>query len=368
MREGAYDFLTKPIDLDLLELRLRRLLERRRLTREVRELRGRLHDRLDVEGLVAESPAMQEILGIVRRVAPTDSTIMITGESGTGKERIAELVHVQSLRRDGPFVCVNCAALPETLLETELFGHVKGAFTGAYQDRKGRFEEADDGTLMLDEVGELTLPTQAKLLRVLQEREIVRLGDNEPRPVNVRIVAATNRDLEAEVEAGRFRHDLYYRIQGISVHLPPLRERREDLVALIPTLIGRFCAEAGMAVRGMSREAHDRLLQHSFPGNVRELMNVLQRAVIMASGEQIREQDLPESVRRRQGRADSEVALSGRPLPEIVEEIERRAIHRALEETGGVKARAARALGLPERVLRYKLKKYGIETTKSSGP
>ncbi|MHC4860398.1 MAG: sigma-54-dependent transcriptional regulator, partial [Planctomycetota bacterium] len=243
MREGAYDFLTKPVDLDVLELRIRRLLERRRLAREVRELRDRIRDRIDVEGLVAESGSMQEVLAVVRRVAPTDSTVLLTGESGTGKERIAELVHGQSPRRNGPFVRVNCAALPETLLETELFGHRRGAFTGAHQDRRGRFDEADGGTLLLDEIGELGLSTQAKLLRALQEREIVRLGDNQPRPVDVRILAATNRDLDEEIRAGRFREDLYYRIQVITIRVPPLRERPQDVVAMIPVFLDRFSQE-----------------------------------------------------------------------------------------------------------------------------
>jgi two-component system NtrC family response regulator len=368
MREGAYDFLTKPVDLDVLELRIRRLLDRRRLDREVRALRDRLRDRIDVDGFVAESGAMQEVLSVVRRVAPTDSTVLILGESGTGKERIAELIHAQSPRAERPFIRVNCAALPETLLETELFGHRKGAFTGAHQDRRGRFEEADGGTLLLDEVGELTLATQAKLLRALEEREIVRLGDNRPRKVDVRILAATNRDLEEEVQAGRFRQDLYYRIQVIAVVIPPLRERREDVVALIPGLLERFSGEAGVPTRRLSREAHDLLVRYDYPGNVRELMNVLQRAVILSPGEQIRVEDLAEQVRRPPEPEAAPGPMPGQTLPELVEEIERRAIHRALRQEGGVKARAARALGLPERVLRYKMNKYEIDATKSSEP
>ncbi|MHC4469932.1 MAG: sigma-54-dependent transcriptional regulator [Planctomycetota bacterium] len=366
MREGAYDFLTKPVDLDVLELRIRRLLERRRLAREVRELRDRIRDRIDVEGLVAESGSMQEVLAVVRRVAPTDSTVLLTGESGTGKERIAELVHGQSPRRNGPFVRVNCAALPETLLETELFGHRRGAFTGAHQDRRGRFDEADGGTLLLDEIGELGLSTQAKLLRALQEREIVRLGDNQPRPVDVRILAATNRDLDEEIRAGRFREDLYYRIQVITIRVPPLRERPQDVVAMIPVFLDRFSQEAGVEPRRVSREAHDLLVRYDYPGNVRELMNVLQRAVILSSGRQIRVEDLAEQVRRPPEPESRLETLPGETLPELVEEIERRSIRRALREEGGVKARAARALGLPERVLRYKMNKYGIEPTKSS--
>jgi DNA-binding NtrC family response regulator len=368
MREGAYDFLEKPIDLDVLEIRIRRLLEKRRLAREVGDLRRRLEGRVDVKGLVAESPAMQQILALVRRVAPTDSTVLVTGESGTGKERIAELVHAESPRRDRPFIRVNCAALPETLLETELFGHRKGAFTGAIEDRVGRFEDADGGTILLDEIGEMSLATQVKLLRVLQEKEIVRVGDNAPRRVDVRILVATNRDLAAEVKAGRFREDLFYRIHVITVRIPPLRERREDVIALVPLLLDRFSKDAGLPPRRLTREAHDLLLRHPFPGNVRELANVLERAVILSRDENVRVEDLPETLRGEPvpeaGAADP---LAGRTLPEMVEEMERRAIRRALDQEGGVKVRAARALGLPERVLRYKMEKYGIDSTKSSG-
>jgi transcriptional regulator with GAF, ATPase, and Fis domain len=310
---------------------------------------------------------MQAVLGVVRRVAPTDSTVLILGESGTGKERVAEAIHAQSRRHDRPFVRVNCAALPESLLETELFGHVKGAFTGAIQDRIGHFEEADGGTILLDEIGELAPKTQAKLLRVLQEREIVRVGDSRRRKVDVRVLAATNRDLEKEVVEGRFREDLYYRIQVITILIPPLRERRADVAALVPVLLDRFSREADLMPRRISREAHDVLLRYHFPGNVRELMNILQRAVILSADDQIRVGDLPEQVGRPPEPERMDAPLAERTLPDMVEELERRAIRRALSQEGGVKARAARALGLPERVLRYKLKKYGIDPTKSSG-
>ncbi|MEN8149129.1 MAG: sigma-54 dependent transcriptional regulator [Planctomycetota bacterium] len=366
IRHGADDFLTKPVDLTVLEFRVRRVLDRRRMAREVETLRDRLRERVDVEGLVTESAAMQEVLSIALRVAPTDSTVLLTGESGTGKERIAEVIHAHSPRADRPYVRVNCAALPENLLETELFGHVKGAFTGAHRDRTGRFEEADGGTILLDEIGEMTPAMQVKLLRVLEEREIVRVGDNASRPVDVRILAATNRDLPAEVAAGRFREDLYYRIQVIAIRIPPLRERPEDTAALLPKLVERFRAEAGIGERRVSPEAHDVLLRYSWPGNVRELMNVVQRAVILAPGETIGVDDLPDQVVRPL-RAEVDLdPLEGRTLPELVEEIERRAIRRALRRERGVKARAARSLGLPERVLRYKIDKYGIDPTKLS--
>ncbi len=363
MREGAEDFLTKPVDLAVLELRIRKLLEKRELRHEVRRLRDRLKDRIDVEGLVAESKTMQEVLRMAARVAATDSTVLITGESGTGKERIADLIQARSRRRDRPYVRVNCAALPETLLETELFGHVKGAFTGAHRDRDGRFLEADGGTLLLDEIGELAPSTQAKLLRALQEKEIVRVGEGRPIRVDVRILAATNRDLEEEVRAGRFREDLYYRIQVITIHVPPLRNRREDIAALIPEIVARASAEAGIPPRPVSREAVDLLLRYPFPGNIRELSNILERAVILGTGDQIRVEDLPERVRGAAAEDPSAPDPAGRTLPELVEELERRAIRRALAEAGGIKARAARSLGIAERVIRYKMKKYGIEPT-----
>jgi len=360
MRLGAYDFLTKPLDLDLLEFRIRRVLEKRKLDREVRVLRDRLRERIDIKGLVAESGAMQEVLSMVRRVAPTSTTVLILGESGTGKERVAEAIHAQSPHLDGPYVRVNCAALTETLLETELFGHVKGAFTGAHADRIGRFEEAHGGTILLDEIGEISPAVQVKLLRVLQEKEIVRVGDNRTRPVDVRVIAATNRDLEQDVADGRFREDLYYRIQVITLLIPPLRERRADTAALIPILLDRFARETGTGPRRISREAHDLLLKYDLPGNVRELMNILERAVILSTGEQIGCGDLPERVSLPPEAERAEQHLDGRSLPELIEEIERRAIRRAMADSGGVKARAARSLGLPERVLRYKLKKYGL--------
>jgi DNA-binding NtrC family response regulator len=366
MRLGAYDFLTKPLDLDLLEFRIRRVIEKRKLDREVRILRERLRERIDIAGFVAESGAMQEVLRMVRRVAPTSTTVLLMGESGTGKERVAEALHAQSPRRDGPYIRVNCAALPENLLETELFGHMKGAFTGAHADHIGRFEEADGGTILLDEIGEISQAVQVKLLRVLQEKEIVRVGDNRARPVDVRVIAATNRDLEQDVKDGRFREDLYYRIQVIAIRIPPLRERREDVAALVPLLLDRFAKETGVGRRTISREAHDLLLAYPFPGNVRELMNILERAVILSTDEQIVGADLPDRVSLPPEPESVVENLNGRNLPELIEEIERRAIRRALADTGGVKARAARTLGLPERVLRYKLKKYDIEPTKLS--
>jgi DNA-binding NtrC family response regulator len=367
MREGARDFLSKPIDLDVLEQRLARVLERRRLEREVVTLRERIRERVDVAGVVAESPAMQEVLATVRRVAPTASTVLVTGESGTGKEVVADLLHRWSPRREGPYVRVNCGALPETLLESELFGHVRGSFTGAERDRDGLFVEATGGTILLDEIGEVSPAVQVRLLRVLQEREVTPVGDARPVRVDVRVIAATNRDLLRDVRDGRFRQDLLFRLNAITVRIPPLRERREDVAALIPVLLRRYAEEVGVPPRRLTREAHDLVLAHPFPGNVRELQNVLYRATVLATEDAIRASDLAESLRAA---ADAEDAVPqpgpNRPLADFLEEIERRAMQRALASHGGVQARAARALGMHPRVFRYKLRAHGMEGTNPS--
>ena len=367
MRLGADDFLTKPIHLDVLEQRVRKLLQKRSLEREVRALTERLQGRVDAAGVVAESAAMQKVLALVQRVARTGSSVLITGESGTGKELIADLVHTWSRRPDGPFVRINCGALPESLLSSELFGHRRGAFTGADQDRDGLFVAADGGTLLLDEIGEISAATQVQLLRVLQEKEVVPVGHTKARSIDVRIVAATNRDLAKEVEAGRFRQDLYFRLNVIHVEIPPLRERLEDVAALIPILLRRYAEEMGVPTPRLTRPAHDLLLGYSLPGNVRELQNIMQRVVILSDGDQIRPEDLPESLSSPTGTADAlPVPDARRSLPELVAQIEQKALRRALLDHGCVRARAARALGIPERVLRYKLKSYGIDPTKLS--
>ena len=371
MREGAHDFLTKPIDLDVLEQRLARLFEKRSLAREVRTLRERKDDVPHAAGIVAESGPMRDVLRVVRRVAGTDGTVLVTGESGTGKELVAELVHAWSRRAHAPLLRVNCGALPESLLESELFGHVRGAFTGAHEDRLGLFREADGGTLFLDEIGEVSPAVQVRLLRVLQEKEVRPVGGARPVNVDVRVVAATNRDLAADVEEGRFRADLRYRLDALTVRVPPLRERPEDVTALVPVLLRRFAEELGVPPPRVGRDVHDALLAHRWPGNVRELQNVLQRAVVLCASDVLGLDDLPASVRdpRTGDELDDDAAslLGGRPLPEVVASIEQRAIRAALTEHGGVRARAARALGIPERVLRYKLKTYGIDPTKLSG-
>ena len=355
IKSGAADYLTKPLNLDELLHRIGQVRERQRLLRENRELREALQERHRVAGIIGESGRMQEVLSLVRRVAESDATVLIQGESGTGKELIAKAIHYASPRAGAPLVSVNCAALPETLLESELFGHEKGAFTGAVSARKGRFERADGGSLFLDEIGDLPLHLQVKLLRVLQEREFERVGSSRPIAINVRLLAATHRDLEALVRAGRFRDDLYYRINVVTISLPPLRERREDIPPLLDRFVEKFSRQNGKRINGVTREAREALLRYDYPGNVRELENLVERAVVLTRDEVIGLEDLPLSVKETE-----RVVSDGPSLPAVVEGLERRMIREALTRADGVQTRAAELLGISERVLRYKLKKYGL--------
>jgi transcriptional regulator with PAS, ATPase and Fis domain len=303
---------------------------------------------------------MQEVLSLVARVAPTPSTVLICGESGTGKELIAKALHYNSPRRDRPFVKVNIAALPETLLESELFGHEKGSFTGATERRIGRFEAAHGGTLFLDEVGDLPLPLQVKLLRVLQEREIERLGSHLPIPVDIRLLAATNQDLARAVHEGRFRGDLYYRLNVFPIVLPALRERRQDIPLLVEFLLKKFSTRLGKPISTVSREAMDALLKYDYPGNVRELENILERAIILGRHEAIYVEDLPLHLWPPVPEAVETAGTQHASLPEVLHAIERQMITRALQRHSGVQTRAAAELGISERVLRYKLQKHGL--------
>ncbi len=355
IKAGAADYLTKPVNLDELLHRIHQVQERQRLLTENRELRDALVGRHRVEGIIGESGQMQEVLSLVRRVAPSDATVLIRGESGTGKELIAKAIHYASPRASGLLVKVNCAALPETLIESELFGHEKGAFTGAVSARKGRFELADGGSLFLDEIGDLPAPVQVKLLRVLQEREVERVGSSRPITVNVRLLAATHRSLESLVREGRFRDDLYYRINVVSVVLPPLRERREDLPLFIDHFLRTFAAKNAKTIRGLSREARETLLRYDYPGNVRELENVIERAVVLTRDEVIGLADLPLTLAEPAPEPEA-----GAGLIAAVEGLERRMIREALAQANGTQTRAADLLGISERVLRYKLKKYGL--------
>jgi len=297
MRDGAVDYLTKPVDIDAVLHRVRKVLEGQQLLAENRALREALRGRYRVEGIVAESWKMQEVLSLVQRVAPSNTTVLICGESGTGKELIAQAIHYQSPRSGRPLVTVNCAALPDALLESELFGHVKGAFTGAVSDRAGRFEAADGGTIFLDEIGELSPAVQAKLLRVLQEREFERVGTNRTVKVDVRLLTATNQDLERAVREQRFREDLYFRLNVVSIRIPPLRERREDILPLLDHFLRTYAAANDKTIRGVTREARDWVLKYDYPGNIRELENLVERAVVLCRGEVIDLDDLPLSIR-----------------------------------------------------------------------
>ncbi len=355
MKAGAADYLTKPLNLDELLHRIHRVRERQHLLSENRELREALAERHRVEGIIGESGAMQEALSLVRRVAPSDATVLIRGESGTGKELIANAIHYASPRAGGPLVKVNCAALSESLLDAELFGHEKGAFTGAIATRKGRFELADGGSLFLDEIGDLPAHMQVKLLRVLQEREFERVGSSRPITVNVRLLAATHRDLEDLVRDGRFREDLYYRVNVVTVTLPPLRERRDDLPLLIDHFVRTFATKNSKPIEGLTREARETLLRYDYPGNVRELENLIERAVVLTRDEVIGIADLPLTLHD-----PAPEPAAGPGLEAAVEGLERRMIREALARAGGVQTRAADLLGISERVLRYKLKKYGL--------
>jgi len=355
VKAGAADYLTKPLNLDDLLHRVHRVRERQRLVAENRELREALAERHRVEGIIGDSGRMQEVLSLVRRVAPSDATVLIRGESGTGKELIARALHYASPRAAGPLVKVNCAALAESLLEAELFGHEKGAFTGAVASRKGRFELADGGSIFLDEIGDLPPHLQVKLLRVLQEREFERVGSSRPIKVDVRLLAATHRNLEALVREGRFREDLYYRINVVTIVLPPLRERREDLPPLIEHFLRAFAGKNGKTVRGLTREAREALLRYDYPGNIRELENLMERAVVLTRDDVIGVEDLPLTLE-----TPAPGAGEGAGLIAAVEGLERRMIRDALAKADGTQTRAAELLGISERVLRYKLKKYGL--------
>ncbi len=368
MTRGAYDFFTKPLKMDEFQVVVSRALDRRRLQKQVKVLRESQPG--GVEGLIGQSEALKRVVEMAHRAAPTDLTVLILGESGTGKEVLARGIHRLSSRKDGPFVPVNCAAIPEGLLESELFGHERGAFTGAVRARPGRFELAREGTLFLDEIGDMLMPMQAKILRVLQEREFERVGGTRTIAADVRVIAATHRTLEAAVAQGTFRQDLFYRLQGVSMHLPPLRERVDDLPLLATHLLERAAKRLNRAPAILSSEALRCLWTYAWPGNVRELQHVLEGAMVMSDGV-INPEDLPPAIQRSapaRRAAESGPVLSG-SLDEALEEWERRMILDALSQTQGVQARAAKILGISERSLWYRIKKLGIQVrTPEDGP
>jgi two-component system response regulator PilR (NtrC family) len=366
MKLGAYDYVLKPFKVEELRLVVEKALEHRALVQENRVLRHRVgKPRLAAPEIVGQSAAIEEVRALVEKVAPTRTTVLVVGESGVGKEVVARAIHDRGDRRDQPFVAINCGAIPEGLIESELFGHEKGSFTGATETKAGLFEVAGEGTLFLDEVAELPLHLQVRLLRALQERRIRRVGGKADLPFAARIIAATNRELGEEVAAGRFREDLFYRLNVIQIHVPPLRARREDLPLFVAHFLARFAVEAGKGDVRLSADAQRRLAEYDYPGNVRELANVVERAVTLADGPEIQVSDLPPALRTAAGApapaAVADLPDSGLDLQAHLDGIERRMLEQALGRTGGVKTEAARLLSLTFRSLRYRLAKFGID-------
>ncbi len=361
MKRGAHDYLTKPFPLDELKLVLGRLGETRGLRAENAALREQVGEQARLENIVAVSGAMRDVLARVRKVAASDASVLLRGDSGTGKEILAKALHALSPRASGTLVRVNCGAIPEGLLESELFGHVKGAFTGAIETRDGHFQAADGGTIFLDEIAEMTAPLQVKLLRVLQEGECTRVGESQSRRVNVRVIAATHQNLEALMAEGRFRQDLYYRLNVVPIFIPPLRERPEDIPALIEHF-GRRLAPEGKA-REVAPEAYDLMLRYPWPGNIRELENAIEHAVVMGEGETIDAGDLPLALRQW---AQHGTVVTANADTGTLEAMEVEAIREALAKTGGNQTRAARLLGITRRTLGYRMRKYGLSTEREN--
>jgi two-component system response regulator HydG len=365
MKIGAFDFIQKPFAPEVVRLKVERALElraarraRRRLESENEYLRSESEGRYGE--LVGSAPCMQAVFRVIEKVAPTDSSVLISGETGTGKELVAHAIHQRSRRAGGPFIKVNCGALTETLLESELFGHEKGAFTGALRRKLGRFELADGGTLLLDEIGDVSAALQLKLLRVLQEREFERVGGESSVRVDVRVISATNRNLQQEVTAGRFREDLFYRLHIVPLHIPPLRERREDIPLLVQHFIEKLAPRANPRVNGIEDSALGRLMSYAWPGNVRELENAIEQALVFTDGNRISVASLPEFLRGGESGDQLAFPRGEMSLPDVLEDLERQLILRAYQKASGVKTETARLLGIKTSALYYKLEKYGI--------
>lgn len=363
MELGAFDYITKPFELERITHTVDRVFEYQNLTKEVEILRGEISTLVQTERIVGNSPAMQEVYKTVGKVAKSDATVLITGESGTGKELVAEALHYNSSRRAGPMVKVSCAALPETLLEAELFGHEKGSFTGAMVQRRGRFEMADKGTIFLDEIGEMSLPMQTKLLRVIQERKIERVGSSVPIKVDIRIVCATNKDLQKTVEQSKFRDDLFYRLNVININMPPLRERKEDIPALVEHFLAKHRYSATAQPAAISEEALKRLMEYDWPGNVRELENAIERAVVLSRGQIITGRELPFGDHEGGDHEETgnEVAAERSFFKKSVSQFEKDLIMKALRDAGGNRSKAAEMLGIYRRLLYAKIKEYGLD-------
>ncbi|PLX93984.1 MAG: DNA-binding response regulator [Desulfuromonas sp.] len=359
LRGGAYDYITKPFESDEIKLTVAKALERERLLAENRYLHEELEGRYSFSGIIGGSGAMSEVFDVASSVAASNASVLVTGESGTGKELLARSIHFSSPRKEKPFIVLNCAALSEGVLESELFGHEKGAFSGALQTKKGRFELAHEGTLFIDEVGEMSLTAQVKLLRVIQEHEFERVGGVRTIKSDVRIVAATNKNLEEEVRKERFREDLYYRLNVVNIHIPPLRERREDIEALARHFFQKYIAETGKKIDGIAPRALSSLFAYDWPGNVRELQNAMERAVVLAKGETITPRDFPQAIQ-----GPSQICLElperGGSLTEILEDLERQLIVQTLQREEGSQTKAAAALGIKRTTLRYKMEKYQL--------
>jgi DNA-binding NtrC family response regulator len=357
MKQGAFDYITKPFNRDELRITLHRALTMRRLEKENVELRAEVREKYRFDNIVGSSEKIRDVLDMAGRVAASDATVLITGESGTGKELLAKGVHYNSLRSDGPFVAVNCAAIPENLIESELFGHVKGSFTGAVKDKEGRFELADGGTLFLDEIGDLRIDLQAKILRALQERHVDHVGGAHPVPVDVRVIAATNKDIERLLKEGNFREDLYYRLSVIPLHMPPLRERKDDIPLLVNHFVRKFNPSQDV---GVDREALALLTAYGWPGNVRELENAIERASVLKRGNTITPAELPDKIKKEKNSVEN-IVLN---LPDegiSLEDLEKNLIIKALERNKGNQTRAAEYLGITRPTLIYRMEKYGIK-------
>lgn len=352
MKMGAYDYITKPFQMDELVLTVRKALENRLLKKEVIRLRKEVESRYDFHQLIGKSPSMQKIYDLIERISDSSSNVLITGESGTGKELVAKAIHYNGVRKEGPFVAINCAAIPETLIESELFGYKKGAFTDAKSDKKGLIFEANEGTLFLDEITEMPLTLQAKLLRVIEEREVRPLGDTNSYPIDVRIISTSNRDIASLIQQGRFREDLYYRLKVIDIEMPPLRERKEDIPILVQHFIHKFSKELKKAVSSVSEEALKILLNYFWPGNVRELENIIQRAITLSQHEVILPDDLPASIIQKTDEKLFEKAMEEKFT---LDQLEKEYVKRVLIETGGNKSKAAERLGLDRKTLYRKL-------------
>jgi DNA-binding NtrC family response regulator len=362
VKKGAENYLTKPLEYEALSAVVERAMEKARLFHETRQLRDRLRERNVFGHIISDDPRTRAVLDLVAQVGPSKASVLITGESGTGKELIAEAIHLASPRAKMPFVRLHCAALAESLLESELFGHERGAFTGAVARREGRFKQADGGTLFLDEIGEIPQGTQVKLLRFLQERTFERVGGNETLKVDVRVIAATNRDLAAEIKKGQFREDLFYRLNVVALELPPLRERRADIAPLASFFLARYAAENGKQISGISDEALARLQEHGWPGNVRELENVIERAVVLCESGRVETRHLPSSVVPQEEREGPP------PIPgSSIADLERYAILKTLEACGGSTSKAAMILGVSTRKIQYKLHEYGAPSPEGGG-